>query len=116
MTKATSNLPMLDTAQTATVTFDFCNMLDLGVTLIGTPTVLVTVAPTSVKPDASPGHVLLTTPRIGISPGSGRASQAVLIQIGTLLPGVTYVLQCYCPDSNGDTPSIYTHASATIPI
>lgn len=113
--RALKNLPVIDPTQKATVTFDFGVMLPTSVT-IGFPVVInVTLAQNSPRLDRNPSAIITVAPQIGSSPNNGLASKAVLIQIGNLVPGVTYDLQCTAAASNGDTPSVWTQATCVAP-
>jgi hypothetical protein len=108
MPQATNLPPIDELVQVQTVTFDFGAgaYLPNGVTLQGTPTVMISVKSGT---DGTPNDRVLQAPRIGTAPapnGSGRTDCAVLVQIGQCPGPVTYLVQCVCARSDGDIASM----------
>lgn len=105
-----SPLPPIDAlrqAQTISLDFGSGGYLPDGVTLIGTPTVEISVL---VGEDPSPQDRITAGPVIGVAPkpyGSGRANCTVLLQLsGAPSTAVRYLLECECAVSNGDTATM----------
>ena len=84
------NLTEIDVDEMATIIFDFASITQ-GVTLSGTPVVTCIV---SQGTDPTPAERLIGSASLVESPSTGGADLAVSQQIGTMLGGVLYALQC----------------------
>ncbi len=111
-------LPPIDAVvQQQTITMDFGAgpYLPDGVTLMGTPSVTLSVIS---GVDTNPGLRITASPTIGLAPapyGSDRIDCAVLFQVGNLIGEVTYLIQCSCPRTDGDVASMDATFLARIP-
>lgn len=112
---ATNDLspPIAASVEKDTVTFDFGPRLAASVTITSVVSVTCSV---HAGVDPTPSARLIGTPQIGASPQTGAASQAVLQQVGTMVGGATYLLQCVVQTSDGNQPSIETHLPCVTPI
>lgn len=111
------DFPPIDAVtQKQTVAFDFGSILPPGIVLTGTPAVTVTVHD---GVDATPQSRVTSGPQVGTQPvlqgGSGITNAAVLVQLGTMFGGVTYLLVCSCNASNGDVMSGWNHVRCLTP-
>jgi hypothetical protein len=100
--------PIDDTVEERTFTFDFGKNLLSGVTLTAV-TELTCVVVTGADP--TPWERILSTPAIvdalPAPLGSGVVDGAVAVLIGTMLGGVTYLLQCVAQTSDGQELSLW---------
>ena len=91
---------------------DFGGYLRQGSTLTSAPTLVASV---SLGTDPSPQSRIIGGPTIGTIPsnegGTGLANTAILWQIDQCLAGVTYVIDIYCPSSDGDVVEASTRFS-----
>lgn len=91
-------------------------MLTTNATLTGTPVVTCTVASGS---DDAPSSRLLSAPQIvDAAPppgGSGVASGAVAILVGTMIAGTTYIMQCVAQTSDGQELSLWQDLPCVAP-
>lgn len=104
MPQAQNFRPIDAYAQNQTVTFDFGagTYLPEGVTLIGTPTISVSVL---WGEDADPASRITGGPTIGTAPapiGSGRTDTAILVQFSNCPGPLAYLVQVVCQRSDGD--------------
>ena len=117
--RSTQDLPPIDsTIQEEPIAFDFQPYLPPGVTLTGTPTVLMTVAADSDVADADVGDRILGSPVKGkVDPphGAGIDDTAVIVLIGQCVAGVTYLLHCHCRRSDGGNASLWTRMKCFAP-
>lgn len=116
------DLPEIDTTvQYQTITFDFgpyilANCPPGTVIDPGTPPVVTCDARIGTDPDASTR--LIGPPQIGTAcqpDGSGLTNCAVLQQVGNVVGGVGYRLQCWAKVTSGDTPSLWVHFQGVTP-
>jgi hypothetical protein len=84
------NLTEIDVGETATIIFDFAPITQ-GETLSGAPTLSCVV---SQGVDPEPASRLIGAASIVPSPSTGDPALAVSQQIGTMIGGVLYALQC----------------------
>lgn len=96
-------LPPVGLNQVQTLTIDFGRFLPSGVTLTGTPTVVLTAI---FGVDTTPQARVTGGPIVGTAPtssgGTGIANVAIFFQVSTCVPGVEYVADIYCSRSDGD--------------
>ncbi len=100
-----------------TITFDFGPMLASAVSIssIVSVTSAVYAGAANAGIDAAPGSRLIGSPALAPSPATGLANQAVLQQVGSMVGGVTYTLQCVILTSDGSKPSLWTHLPCVTP-
>jgi len=101
------------------ITFDFGLLLSPGANLVSVVNVFCTVAAQSLVQDPSASTRVLTAPIIINAPnppvGSGIQTAAVLVQIGTCVGWVTYVVQCVAIASDGQQLSIWAYLPCVTP-
>lgn len=115
------DLPEIDTTvQYQTVTFDFGPLIAANCpsgTVITAVTGLTCVA--RIGSDPSSQSRLIGSPQIGTAclaeGGSGMVNCAVLQQVGNVVGGVGYLLQCWVNVSSGDVPSLWVHFQGVTP-
>lgn len=116
MSLSVGELPEVGPNQQQTMGLDFGSFLPEGVTLVGTPTLLMT---TSFGTDDAAQSRVLVGPVIGLIPedlnGTGIANTAVIFQVGNCLVGVRYVVDIYCPSSDGDVVEASAHFKCVRP-
>lgn len=93
MAQATQLSPM-DVGASEPITFDFAPQMSAGQVISGTPTVTCIVSSASTGTDPTPSVRVIGTPQIGASPSTSAPNMAVRQQVGGVLGGVTYTLQC----------------------
>jgi hypothetical protein len=111
-------LPNIDsTVEIETVTWDYGLILKTGVTITAVTALTCSVSkPASdTTTDPTPQSRIIGSPQLGPSPNSGGANQAVLCLVGTMIAGVTYLLQCVVTTSDGQTISLWQHLGCTQP-
>jgi hypothetical protein len=111
-----NDFPDIDAVnQVQTLTFDFGRRyLPEGVTLQGTPTVTFAV----VSGEDADFADRVKSKSIGAAPppkGTGRDLCAVLIQVGGLVAGVTYMPKAVCNRSDGDVAELWSHVYCRAP-
>ena len=117
--QTTDLLPPIDaTVETETVQFDYGAILSSGVTLTGTPTITCVLSPSQSYQgsDPSPTSRLIGMPVIGTSKTTGGANQAVNQQIGTMIGGCRYKIQCVATTSDDQILSLWTHIGCETPV
>ncbi len=106
MAQAADLTPPIDaTVEVETIAFDFGPALNSGVTISSVASLTCTVH-TGI--DATPSSRLIGTSAIIASKATGAANAAVAQNIGNMLAGVTYLLQCVANTSDGQKLSLWT--------
>lgn len=96
--------------QIQTMFIDFGNDLPAGVTLVNTPSVILTRCGGN---DPAPQSRLSGTPAIGTvstaNGGTGKPNTAILWRVAGCQDQTTYVVEVICDRSDGDRAERYTH-------
>ena len=106
-----ADLSTIDTNEIRTITFDYLNYLSPSQALSGVPTLFCT---TLVGVDLLAQARLIGAPQIIASPANGRQGASVSQQIGQMVGGVTYVIQCVVP-APPDIPSLWAQLPCDLP-
>jgi hypothetical protein len=110
------SLPDVMPHQAQTIAFDFGNLLPPGITLTGTPSVILT---TSFGPDNAPQSRIVDGPSIGEVDksvgGTGVANAAILVVVGNCVPGTTYIADAYCPRTDSNVVEASVHFQCVPP-
>lgn len=113
MSRTNDLTPPIDSSvELLTIAFDY------GWILAGGETIASIVSLTCVVysgTDPSPSSRLIGSPSIIASPRSGAAAAAVAQQVGSMVAGVEYRLQCVVLTSLGNKPSLWTHFQCVAP-
>jgi hypothetical protein len=108
--------PPIDAAvELETIGFDFGPALNAGVTITAILSVTCAVHPGSIGSDPAPASRLVGTASIVASKATGAANAAVAAQIGAMVGGVVYTLQCVVQTSDGQKLSCVTHIACQAP-
>lgn len=109
--------PIDAVVEVETVTFDYGRILvsSAYVTTIVAVSCTVFQSDSDSVVDPTPQNRLISSAVIAPSPNSGLANQAVAQLVGTMIGGITYLLQCVVQTSDGQTLSLWTHITCDIP-
>jgi hypothetical protein len=106
MAQTADLFPPIDaTVEQETIGFDFGPALKAGVTITSVATITCAVHSGT---DATPSARLVGGSSIVASQATGAPSAAVAQNIGNMLAGVTYVLQCVVNTSDGQKLSLWS--------
>lgn len=113
MSQTNDLMPPIDSSvELLTIAFDFGLVLGVGET-IASITSLTCAA--YIGTDASPSSRLIGSPSIIASAKTKAASSAVAQQVGSMLAGVTYRLQCVVLTTAVNELSLWTHFACVQP-
>lgn len=104
--------PIDTTVELLTIGFDFGPVLGVGETIASIASLTCSVYSGT---DASPSSRLIGGSSIVASKATGAASSGIAQQVGSMLAGVTYLLQCVVLTTGGNRPSLWTHLSCVQP-
>lgn len=112
--RAEKDLPDISPEQAEPIPFDFGDFLPTGVTLIGTPSVAITVSQAWVDGavDGAPQGRAITSPAIGtvLPPdGTGVTNTAIIQMFGGGVHGIIYKLQAVCQRSDNGIAEMTVH-------
>src|SRR5271168_3924127 len=101
--------PIDSSVELLTMGWDFGYVLAAGETIISIVEVTCSVGQFSSGADPNLASRMIGEPAIVTSPKTGIAAAAVAQQVGSMLAGVTYRLQCVVLTTQGNQPSLWTH-------
>jgi hypothetical protein len=113
MSQTNDLLPPIDSSvEVLTIGFDFGRVLASGESIAS---IVELTCEVYLGADPSPASRLIGTPAIIASQQTKVAAAAVAQQVGSMLAGATYRLQCVVLTTQGNQPSLWTHFACVEP-
>ena len=109
--------PIDQTVEQETVTFDYGRILVATANIQSIQSITCTVSQSisDTITDPTPQARILGAAVLAPSPNSGIPNQAVLQLVGSMIGGITYMIQCVVVTSDGQILSLWTHLTCDIP-
>lgn len=104
--------PIDSSVELLTAGFDFGPVAGVGETIASITALTCAVY---IGADANPSSRLIGSPSIVASKKTGVAALGVTFQVGSMLAGVTYRLQCVVLTTAGNELSLWTHFACVQP-